>query len=170
MVTSAFIDGDLLYQYLAFVRRVCRCGVSGVVRQIVEISMHRLNSFHVLFAPGENTFAVFEFIHNSTEIDVRFHSGCISPYVLPYHFNHMVVQMMCITVERELLIPKLWAHVHSFKICAEFLQIADVLVLNHFHHSLSFSNCGNVDNAQAVIVHIDLFLWLHISRLEKADT
>ncbi len=31
---------------LVSVRRVCRCIVSGVVRQIVKISMHRSNSFH----------------------------------------------------------------------------------------------------------------------------
>jgi hypothetical protein len=36
-----------------------------VVRQIVEISMHRSNSFHGQFASGKNTFTVFEFVHNS---------------------------------------------------------------------------------------------------------
>ncbi len=64
----------------------------------------------------------------------------------------MVVQMMRITVESVLLIPKLWVHVHSHNVCAEIIEIIDVLVSNHFHHSLSFSNLGDVDNAQAVFV------------------
>jgi hypothetical protein len=64
----------------------------------------------------------------------------------------MAVQMMRIAVESVLLIPKLWFHVHFHNICAEIIQIIDVLVYNHFHHSLSFSNLGDVDHAQAVFV------------------
>ncbi len=100
--------------------------------------MNRSNSFHGRFSPGKYTFTVFELVYNSTKIDVCVHSGCISPHVLLYHLNHMVVQMMRIAVESVLLIPKLWVHVHSHNICAEIIQIIDVLVSNHFHHSLSF--------------------------------
>jgi hypothetical protein len=56
-----------------------------------------------------------------TKIDVRFHSGCISPHVLLYHVNHMVVQMMSIAVEIVLLVPKLLVHVYFHNIYADML-------------------------------------------------
>ncbi len=83
--------------------------------------MHRSNSFHGQFSPGKSSLTVFEFVYNSTKIDVRFHLGCISLHVLLYHVNHVVVQMMCIAVEIVLLMPKLCVHVHAHNICADIL-------------------------------------------------
>ena len=71
---------------------------------------------------------------------------------------HMVVQMMSVAVEIVLLIPKLWVRVHSHNICAEIIQIIDVLVSNHFHHCLSFSNLSDIDKIQVVLVLFDLWL------------
>ncbi len=47
-------------------------------------------------------------VNHSTDLNVRFHLGCISPHVLLYHVNHMMVQMMSIAVEDVVLVPELW--------------------------------------------------------------
>jgi hypothetical protein len=72
----------------------------------------------------------------------------------------MVVQMMRIAIEVLLLIPTLGVQVHSHtsNICAEIMQIIDVLLSNHFHHSLNFPNLSDIDKIQAVFVLLDLRL------------
>ncbi len=52
---------------------------------------------------------------------VRFRSGCISPHILLYHVNHMIVLVMSIAVEIVLLAPNLWIHVHSYDIRADLM-------------------------------------------------
>jgi hypothetical protein len=100
---------------------------------------------------AKKSLAVFELVYNITKIDVCFHLGCISPHVLLYHVNHMV---MSIAVEIVLLVPKLRVHVHSHNICADIL----LLVSNHFHNCLCFSNLSDIDKTQAVFVLLDLLL------------
>ncbi len=100
---------------------------------------------------------MFVLVIHSTELYVRFHSGCIFAHELLYHDNHMIVQMMSITVEIVLLVPEFWIHMHSFEICAYIMQIVEVFILNHIqHHCLCFSKLSNANQTKATLILINL--------------
>jgi hypothetical protein len=73
---------------------------------------------------------VFEFVHNSTKVGVRFHFGCIFPHELLYHVNHMVVQMMSIPVDVVLLVPN--------KSKRKFTRFETGLMFDHVKNAFAF--------------------------------
>ncbi len=72
------------------------------------------------------------FPYQRTDLDVTFHAGCISPYVLLYNVNHMAAQTMSIAVECVMLEPNLRIHVHTVNIRAD--DIMKIVEIGIFHH------------------------------------
>jgi hypothetical protein len=120
------------------------------------ISVRGPNCIQGKLAPRKNSLAMFVFVNQCTKLNVRFHSGCIPPYVVLYHVNHMAVQMMSVAVEYVLLVPTLWIHVHTFNVRSDLIKMVGVGVLNHLHHFLTFSHLGNAYHTKAIVLFINL--------------
>jgi hypothetical protein len=65
------------------------------------------------------------FPYQRTNLDVTFHAGCISPYVLLHNVNHMAAQTMSIAVE--CVKPNLRIRVHTVNIRADdIMKIVEI--------------------------------------------